>query len=193
MCLIEYRGEWSGLFSRCLAFFKKDRSGSQSLHIKFIINNCNAPAPLKHVLSDASALVPLLHSTLIWLSKQTKNGVDPLYYTLQPKKWNGSVMLTKHRIELLQSEKTRIEPLHSSWLSDQTHSKFLSRQYTEGEKVFGLHEHPYHWNPSHFFRRLGACMFQLFLEEHFWESGCEKNLVVRRIRVLWWLRAEEDE
>jgi hypothetical protein len=40
------------------------------------------------------------------LSNQTKNRVGPLYYTFQPnKKWSGSVLLVKHRIERFHSQK----------------------------------------------------------------------------------------
>jgi hypothetical protein len=37
-------------------------------------------------LMDVSVLLPLLHSTVIWLSNQTMNGAVSLYYTLQPNK-----------------------------------------------------------------------------------------------------------
>lgn len=35
---------------------------------------------------DASVFLPLLSSTLIWVSNQTKKETDPLYFTIQPKK-----------------------------------------------------------------------------------------------------------
>jgi hypothetical protein len=51
-----------------------------------------------------SALPPLLPSTLMRLSNHTKNRTVPLYYTLKPnKKWSGSVLLVKRRIEWLYS------------------------------------------------------------------------------------------
>jgi hypothetical protein len=69
-----------------------ERSGSWSL---YMVNIWDALVPPKRL--DASALLPLLHSTVIWLSNQTMNGVAPLYSTLQPnKKWSGSVLLAKH-------------------------------------------------------------------------------------------------
>jgi hypothetical protein len=92
--------------------FQQKRSGmAPGVSIcKFTINSCNAPALQKRPnvsgLSDASALLPLLPSTLIWLSNQTENGVAPLYSTLQPnKKSSYSVLFAKHGIERLYSQK----------------------------------------------------------------------------------------
>jgi hypothetical protein len=72
--------------------FQQKRSGSApgvSIR-KFIINSWSALAPLKwsdaSALSDTSVLLPLLFSTLIWLSNRTKNRAVLLYSTLQPNK-----------------------------------------------------------------------------------------------------------
>jgi hypothetical protein len=57
-------------------------------------------------LANVIALFPLLPSTLIWLSNQTMNGMDPFYSTLQPnKKCSGSVLIVKHKMKLLYSQK----------------------------------------------------------------------------------------
>jgi hypothetical protein len=63
---------------------KEKRSGFKVFICKFTINSWSAPALPK--LSDASAPLPLLLSTLIWLSNQTKNGAAPFYSTIQPNK-----------------------------------------------------------------------------------------------------------
>jgi hypothetical protein len=70
---------------------------------EYTINSWDTLAPLKR--PDTSALLP---STLIWLSNQTKNGAAPLYCTLQPnKKWNDFILLAKHRMERLHSQKLK--------------------------------------------------------------------------------------
>jgi hypothetical protein len=86
----------------------------------------NASAPQKQpevsALSDASALLPLLPSTLIWLSNQTENGTAPLYSTLQPnKKIERLCYVCQTRNRTILFSKTRMEPFHSSWFSNQTH------------------------------------------------------------------------
>nr|ACR34568.1 unknown [Zea mays] len=68
---------------------------------KFTINGWNDLAPQKRLdvsaLSDASAILPLLLSILIWVSNQTKNEATPLYSTLQRnKKWSDTVLFAKH-------------------------------------------------------------------------------------------------
>jgi hypothetical protein len=63
---------------------KRSRTAPRVYIWKFTMNSWNAPAPQKR--SDASTLLSLLPSILIWLSNQTKNGASPLYSTLQPNK-----------------------------------------------------------------------------------------------------------
>jgi hypothetical protein len=48
--------------------------------------------PLNKKQPDASALLPLLPSTLVWLPNQTENEVASLYSTLQPNKKNGATL-----------------------------------------------------------------------------------------------------
>jgi hypothetical protein len=113
VCLVE---EWKWI-ERFYSYFldlwfptKDERSGSWSLYMKIYHNSWNALAPQKRpdaiALSDASALLPLLPSTLIWLSNQTENGVTQLYSTLEQNKiWSVSVLFAKRGIKRLYSKK----------------------------------------------------------------------------------------
>jgi hypothetical protein len=124
-------GEWIGsiLIFFMFGYHGGERSGSWSLQIANIWDALAPPKrPDASALTDASALIPLLHSTVIWLSNQTINGAAPLYSTLQPnKKWNGSVLLAKHRMKMTQFLETKMEPLHRSWIPNQTH-RYLRQQ-----------------------------------------------------------------
>jgi hypothetical protein len=71
------------------------------------------------------ALYFIFLSTLIWLSNQIKNGVAPLYSTIQQNKkieWLCSACQTQNRTAPF--SKTRMEPLYFNWLPNQTHSKY---------------------------------------------------------------------
>jgi hypothetical protein len=75
-----------------------------------MVNIWNVPAPPKRsdasALVDASALLPLLSSTFLWLSNQTKNGAILLYSVIQlNKKWNDYMLLAEHIMKRLHSQK----------------------------------------------------------------------------------------
>jgi hypothetical protein len=83
---------------------------SHSKHTLCMANIWNAPTPPKRpdvsAFVDVSALLSLLSSTLVWFSNQTMNRASLSYSTLQPnKKWSGSVLNARHKMEWLHSQK----------------------------------------------------------------------------------------
>jgi hypothetical protein len=81
---------------------KDERSGSWSLYI--IFSQVVGMLPL-HENNRMQALSSLLPSTLIWFSNQTKNGASTALFYSSTKKWGDSVLIAKHKIERLHSQK----------------------------------------------------------------------------------------
>jgi hypothetical protein len=107
-------------------------------------------------LSDASALLPLLSSTLIWLSNQTENEMTPIYYTLQPnKKWSNSVLFAKRRIEQLYSKKLEwscsilvdspTKQTITSYACESTHKRPSTQRVQRARNRHGLRECLWSW------------------------------------------------
>lgn len=60
---------------------------------------------------DASVFLPLLSSTLIWVSNQTKKEMDPLYFTIQPKKMERLCSIYQIKNITVPFLKTGMKPL----------------------------------------------------------------------------------